>query len=81
MRELLKFQAAWCGPCKSLSMVMKDEDFGMPIKEIDIDEDTAMTVKYQIRGVPTLILLENGKEVKRSSGAKTLEALKAWLEE
>lgn len=59
---------------------MKDVDFGMPIKIIDIDEDTAMTTKYQIRGVPTLILLEDGKEVRRMSGVKQLDALKQWLE-
>lgn len=59
---------------------MEGVDFGMFVTEIDIDQDTASTVKYQIRGVPTLILLEDGKEVKRTSGAKTLDALKAWLE-
>lgn len=81
MKELLKFQATWCGPCKSLSKIMEGADLGIFVKEIDIDEDTAMTVKYQIRGVPTLILLEDGKEVKRTSGAKTLDALKTWLED
>ncbi len=81
MKELLKFQATWCGPCKSLSKVMEGVDLGMYVKEIDIDEDTVTTVKYQIRGVPTLILLEDGKEIKRTSGAMTLDKLKAWLED
>jgi len=79
-RELLKFQADWCSPCKQLSSVMKDVDFGIPINIIDVDHDTAMATKYQIRGVPTLILLEDGKEVKRMSGAKKLDELKQWLE-
>lgn len=79
-RELLKFQADWCSPCKQLSLIMKNEDFGMPVTLIDIDYDTAMTTKYQIRGVPTLILLEDGKEVKRMSGVKKLDELKQWLE-
>ncbi len=81
MKELLKFQATWCGPCKSLSKVMEGVDLGMYVKEIDIDEDTVTTVKYQIRGVPTLILLEDGKEIKRTSGAMTHDKLKAWLED
>ena len=81
MKDLLKFQASWCGPCKSLSKVMEGVDLGVRVKEIDIDEDTAMTVKYQIRNVPTLVLLdENGKETKRMSGAKSLNDLKTWLE-
>ena len=79
-RELLKFQADWCNPCKQLSSVMKDVDFGMIVTTVDIDQDTAMTTKYQIRGVPTLIILEDGREVKRMSGVKKLDDLKQWLE-
>lgn len=59
---------------------MRDVDLGIPIKVIDIDEDSAMTTKYQIRGVPTLIILEDGREVKRMSGVKKLDDLKQWLE-
>ena len=59
---------------------MRDVDLGIPIKVIDIDEDSAMTTKYQIRGVPTLIILEDGREVKRISGVKKLDDLKQWLE-
>ena len=80
MRELLKFQADWCAPCKSLSKIMEGVDLGMFVTAIDIDQDTAMTTKYQIRNVPTLILVEDGKEVKRTSGVKSLDALKTWLE-
>ena len=79
-KELLKFQADWCSPCKQLSSIMKDMDLGMPANVVDIDHDTAMTTKYQIRGVPTLIVLEDGKEVKRMSGVKKLDELKQWLE-
>ena len=79
-RELLKFQADWCSPCKQLSSIMRDVDLGIPIKVIDIDEDSAMTTKYLIRGVPTLIILEDGREVKRMSGVKKLDDLKQWLE-
>ena len=80
-KELLKFQADWCSPCKQLSVIMKNADLGMPVTLIDIDYDTAMTTKYQIRGVPTLIVLEDGKEVKRMSGVKNLDQLKQWLED
>ena len=59
---------------------MRDVDLGIPIKVIDIDEDSAMTTKYRIRGVPTLIILEDGREVKRMSGVKKLDDLKQWLE-
>ena len=64
----------------------RDLTYSAPLKVtlrlsvFDIDEDTAMTTKYQIRGVPTLIVLEDGKEVKRMSGVKKLDDLKQWLE-
>ena len=80
MKELLKFKAVWCGPCKSLSNIMEGVDFGVKVTEVDIDEDMDTTIKYGIRGVPTMVLLEDGKEVKRTSGVMRLEELKAWLE-
>ena len=80
MKELLKFKAVWCGPCKSLSNIMEGVDFSVKVTEVDIDEDMDTTIKYGIRGVPTMVLLEDGKEVKRTSGVMRLEELKAWLE-
>ena len=67
--------------CSSDLLIMKNVDFGMPVTLVDIDYDTAMATKYQIRGVPTLIVLEDGKEVKRMSGVKNLDQLKQWLED
>ena len=52
----------------------------VPVEEIDIDEKTDMSVEYKIRGVPTLVMLEDGKEVKRVSGVKTAAELKEWAE-
>lgn len=80
MRELLKFKAVWCGPCKSLSNIMEDVDFGVPVREVDIDDDTETTVKYNIRNVPTLVLVEDGVEVKRMSGAQSVDRIKQWLD-
>lgn len=79
MRKLLKFKAVWCGPCKTLSNIMEGADLGVEVVEIDVDEDTESAVKYNIRGVPTLILVEDGVEMKRTSGVQTLEKLKQWL--
>ena len=52
----------------------------VPVEEIDIDEKTDMSVEYKIRGVPTLVMLEDGKEVKRVSGVKSVDELRAWAE-
>lgn len=81
MKQLLKFSATWCGPCKSLSALIEGVDFGIPIKEIDVDVDFEIAVKYNVRGVPTMILLDEGVERKRTSGVMQPEELKKWINE
>lgn len=80
MKQVLKFSAAWCGPCQALGMTIKSEDdWGVEIKEIDIDEELDLASKYGIRSVPTLVMLEDGAEVKRKSGALNKVQLKEFI--
>ena len=72
--KVLKFSASWCGPCKMLGKIIESvkDQTDMSIEEVDIDQQTELAKQYQIRGVPTLVLLDNaGNEVKRKSGAMT----------
>ena len=64
--EVLKFSASWCTPCKVLSATLKDVE---GVKEIDIDQNRELTVQYTVRSVPTLIFLQDGKEVERTTGS------------
>jgi thioredoxin 1 len=80
MKEVLKFSASWCGPCQMLSMTLKGiEDNTVPVQEIDIDEQLDLAAQYNIRSVPTMIMLQDGVEVKRVSGALPANKVKEFL--
>lgn len=79
--KILKFAASWCQPCKMLSGMLESTDLGIPVEEIDIDDNMELSMKYGVRGVPTMVLLnDDGVEVRRLTGLPTkaqLESLKA----
>lgn len=81
MKTLLKYEAPWCNGCKVLTNLLKDVDLtGIEVVPINIDADTASTKAYNVRGLPTLITLdETGEEVKRISGALNKDELIKFL--
>ncbi len=76
---LIDFFATWCGPCKMLAPVLKEvkDSLGerIIILKIDVDKNQALSSKYQVRGVPTMILFQNGKQLWRQSGVLTKEEI------
>ena len=76
---LVDFYAEWCGPCKMQSPILKEisEELGgkARIIKIDVDKNQGVASRFQVRGVPTLILFKNGQPVWRQSGVASKQAL------
>jgi thioredoxin 1 len=74
MLEVKKFSASWCGPCKTLAPTfneVKNSFSGVLFNEYDIDDSSDVASQYGIRSVPTVLLVKDGKEVKRIVGANS----------
>ena len=80
---LIDFHAEWCGPCKTVSPILKSlkEEMGESIKliKIDVDKNQEIASKYKIQGVPTLMIFKSGNLVWRQSGVVPIENLRAEI--
>lgn len=69
---LIDFHATWCGPCKTLAPIIKEVKGNLgeriTILKIDVDKNQGIASKLGIKGVPTLVLYQNGKLLWRQSG-------------
>jgi len=69
MKKILYYTSSWCGPCKQLAPIMESLKGQINYQKIDIDQNQELSIKYSIRSVPTLVLIdENGKEISRKIG-------------
>ena len=81
---LIDFFATWCGPCQTLAPILEDvkKDMGEKVKiiKVDVDKNQTLAQKFQVRGVPTLMLFKDGKQVWRQSGVLTRADLKKVIQ-
>jgi thioredoxin 1 len=76
---LVDFFATWCGPCQMLLPVLNQVKDNLQdritIIKIDVDKNQELAQKQQVRGVPTMMLFQNGKQLWRQSGVLTKEEI------
>lgn len=65
---LVDFFATWCGPCKMLGPVLEKAESDIKVIKVDTDEFEDLSREYGVMSIPTLVLIENGKEIKRNIG-------------
>ena len=82
MKELYYYTANWCQPCQTLGPIMDNIARQIPVHKQNIDYvDPATIEAANVRNIPTVILVENGQEIKRFSGVKSEVQIINWLNE
>ncbi|WP_396193905.1 thioredoxin [Flavobacterium sp.] len=82
---LIDFYATWCGPCQMLGPILKEvkDSLGdrVSIIKVDVDKNQELAAMQQVRGVPTMMLYQNGTQLWRQSGVLSkAEIIKTILE-
>jgi thioredoxin 1 len=82
MKTVFYFTADWCTPCKRVKPIVEElnrEQTDASFQIIDVDMEMELAKKFEIRSVPTFILIKDGVEINRLSGAQTRDSLIGFI--
>ena len=81
---LLDFYADWCGPCKMLAPVLHEiaeENAGaLKVGKVNVDEQMELAMRFQVSGIPMLVVFKDGKAVAKSVGYRPKAEIAAMVE-
>ena len=80
---LIDFYADWCGPCRMMAPVVEEiatENANVIVGKINVDDEPELAQKFGVMSIPTLIVLRDGKESARSTGARPKAQVQAMLQ-
>jgi thioredoxin 2 len=81
---LVDLWATWCAPCRMVSPALEQvaADLAGRIKlvKVDVDQSPELSRRFTVKAVPTLLILDRGKEVARQAGAAPAPVLRRWVE-
>ena len=80
MKQLFYFSAEWCVPCQTLGPIMDQVSQKIPVQKINIDYEADVTSKYGVKSIPTVVLVENGQEVRRFTGARSYQQVLDFIQ-
>ena len=82
-KVLVDFYADWCGPCKMLAMEIEKaaSEIDIDIVKVNVDEEEDIARRYGVMSIPTLILFENGQELKKTIGFMPKDKIKEFIED
>jgi len=81
---ILDFWAEWCGPCKMIAPILDEiaQEYKekLTVAKINIDDNQETPQKYGVRGIPTLIIFNNGDVAATKVGAASKSQLEAFID-
>jgi len=79
MKKIFLFTAEWCPSCKTLEPVMDRIKSTIPVEKINIEYETDRTKAAKVTSVPTVVLVENGEEIRRFYGPRSYEQVLEFI--
>ena len=83
MKQVYYFTADWCGPCKKVRPIVDElsrDQAEVKFQIIDVDSEGELARRFEVKSIPTFILIEDGNQINRITGAQTKNDLEKFIQ-